>query len=119
MDHPTIGLPKGMGFREFGIAAKILGQLAERGYPDGFDGEHSRVGIRFNPRSGYVYLYNEDGDEALLNSDGILESWYFLGGTGFEGFFGDLRKKYRKGEITDVDDIADYKSICEMKGVLP
>lgn len=118
-EHPTISLPKGMGFREFGIAAKILGQLAESGYPDDFDGVYSKVGIGFNPKSGCVYLYNEDGDCACLNEDGILETWFYLGGTGIEGFFNDLRKKYHNEEITDECDLEDYKNICEMKGVLP
>lgn len=116
IEHPSIRLPQGMGFRELKIAARILMEVAKHGFPDDFDGTHSPVYIGFNPKSGCVYLANEDGDSAMMNGD-RLEVWYYLGYSGTEGFFEDLRIKYTRGEIEHEEDREEFRQIAQRRGI--
>lgn len=115
-EHAYIKIPPRMGFREYKMAAAILNDLAEHGFPVDWMDEQSPLSIGFNPKSGFVYLCNEEGDCAVMNGD-RLEIWYYLGYAGVEGFFEDLRRKYTRGEIENEDDREEFRRIAQRRGI--
>lgn len=99
------------------IAAEILEALSNGDCPDEFYREDME--IKFNSRSGCVYLVNCDYQVAMMN-DGKLEMFYTLGYSGDEGFVDDLKELYDNGDICDEDleelyDIFDRNSVDYVK----
>ena len=101
------------GFRELEELRDILSAWIDNGLPDDF--EDSDVHPEFNEHSGYVFLTNSEHQAALLN-DGKLETFYWLAGTGIEGFLDELIDMFNNGEITDEDDLENLKYIFKDNG---
>lgn len=102
------------GYRELAILRDLLSAMLEHGLPDDFwDNE---VVPMMNTYSGNVFLTNSEYEVAMLTGDGTLESWYYLNGTGIEGFYDDLISMYEDGTITDDDDLEQLADLCENHG---
>lgn len=100
------------GYRELSMAADLLKAITDNGYPDDFDEEGVR--IEFNPNSGNVFLTNDNFD-CCMEVNGKLESWYWLGYHGYEGFLDDLIDEFDNGYI-EHEDWEELAGICENNG---
>ena len=76
------------GHREREMATELLNAMSKQGLPKDFYGEN--VSVSFNTHSGNVFLTNEDYQVAMMNGDD-LESWYYCGECGHEGFKEDMQ----------------------------
>ena len=105
-EHAYIKIPPRMGFREYKMAAAILNDLAEHGFPVDWIDEQSPLSIGFNPRSGFVYLCNEEGDCAVM----LCGSRLFLRGFAPKVYLRrDRARRSQRGIPTD----------CTKEGDLP
>jgi len=91
------------GYIELAEAGKLLTKYANN--PNILDGDN--ISIEFNPRSGNVFLVDEDYNVAMMNGD-TLEQWYNCPYCGHEGFLEDMKHK------PEDDDCTEY---MEMIGV--
>jgi len=96
--------------REREILIQIMRAWGEGGLPDDFSDD--RVRPAFNRNSGHVFLVNDDHQVCMLR-DGSLESWYYLGYGGQEGFFDDLVPLYPD---LHPDDQFYLRQIAEIRG---
>ena len=55
------------GYRELDIASKLLGKVAEHGYPKEFSDQG--VSLQMNVNSGYVFLTNDQYQVLLLENN--------------------------------------------------
>lgn len=76
------------GFMELEEVEKLIRAWKEQGLPDDFYNED--VHIMFNKNSGSVFLTNSEFQVATMNGDD-LESWYYCGNCGHEGFKEDCQ----------------------------
>ena len=74
--------------RELEELRDILTAWLEHGLPDDF--ENDEVVPMMNKNSGNVFLTNSEYQVAML-SDDKLESWYYCGNCGHEGFKDDCQ----------------------------
>ena len=92
MDHYTESLDRiiSMGAEVRNKLRDLLDAWDKQGLPSDFydDGER----IAYNEHSKNLFIVNNDNQVAMLNSNGKLESWYFLPYDGHEGFLDDLIK---------------------------
>ena len=102
------------GYRELALAGELLKAYGDNGAPRDFD--EQGVSLTFNTNSGNVFLTNENADVCMMTSDKTLESWYYLGYEGHEGFLDDLLDYYRLGGIKHPDDIQQLRDIAKTNG---
>lgn len=102
------------GYRELDMLCELLNAMKEQGLPRDFDDD--KVVPAFNMMSGDVFLTNSEYQVAMLNGD-KLESWYFLGYHGNEGFLDELLIDYDNGNIM-LQDFEELADICEENGEL-
>jgi hypothetical protein len=76
------------GLREREILVELLSAWNNHGLPDDFCDD--KVVPMMNANSGNVFLTNSEFEVAMLN-DGKLESWYYCGNCGHEGFAEDCK----------------------------
>lgn len=76
------------GSREREILIRLLQAWREQGLPEDFDLDE--VVPMMNRNSGSVFLTNSSYQVAFLNG-GNLESWYYCGNCGHEGFAEDCQ----------------------------
>ena len=100
------------GYRELDMLCELLNAMKEQGLPRDF--EDDEVVPMFNMMSGNVFLTNSEYQVAMLNGD-KLESWYFLGYHGNEGFLDELLIDYNNGNIMS-EDFEELADICEENG---
>lgn len=84
------------GLQELNEAALILTALEKHGYPEDFEID-GMVSIEFNKDFGDVYLINDKGQKAMVNTDpgcGELFMFYTLPGNGFRGSAEDALEEY-------------------------
>ena len=74
-------------YREREEFIKILQLWQRDGLPENF--YEGGVRVAMNAKSGHVFLTNEDYQCCMRNGD-MLEMWYTLPESGYEGFLGDL-----------------------------
>ena len=75
------------GYREREMLVELLTAWNEQGLPEDF--YNDEVTPMMNINSGNVFLTNSEYQVAMMNGD-ELESFYYLGGTGKEGFLNEL-----------------------------
>lgn len=101
------------GYRELAMLEELLKAMREQGLPEDFYDDE--VVPMFNCNSGNVFLTNSDYQTAMLNGD-KLESFYWLGYHGNEGFLDELLEQYEDGEVMD-EDLEELANICERNGL--
>ena len=77
----------GWGYREMDLAAKLLDKFSDRPADCGLE---EPISLGFNLDSGCVFLFDGDGNTAMLNGD-KLERHYSCPECGTEGFADDLK----------------------------
>lgn len=97
------------GYRELAIVRDLLTAMIDEGLPSDFD--NNGVVPMMNKNSGNVFLTNEDYQVAMLHG-GKLESFYWLGYHGYEGFLDELLTDYDNGNI-ESEDWEELADICE------
>jgi len=76
----------GWGYHEMDLAAKLLDKFSDRPADCGLE---EPISLGFNLDSGCVFLFDGDGNTAMLNGD-KLETWYDCPYCGHEGFKEDM-----------------------------
>jgi hypothetical protein len=76
------------GSRERGLLVALLQAWKKQGLPEDFEG--NEVVPMMNRNSGNVFLTNSEYQVAMMNGD-TLESWYYCGKCGHEGFLDDCQ----------------------------
>lgn len=76
------------GYREITMTRDLLSAWLDKGLPDDF--EENEVTVMLNMNSGNVFLTNSEFQVAMMNGD-ALESWYYCGNCGHEGFADDCK----------------------------
>lgn len=102
----SIVIDNDFGYRELEIAGKLLQEIANSNI------SKNGLTIEFNRNTGDVFALNDDGVTYMLNSEGKLETFYILSGSGYEGFYEDLLSEYELGNIDNKDDLEDLKDIA-------
>ena len=108
---------KDFGYYELAEAADLLTALKLGRYSGRCDermGEVSRIG--FNRNSGNVWLEDEDYQTFMVDDDGRLYQFYFLGYAGTEGSADDLWEQFEDGNI-DENDLEELADIFEAEGM--
>lgn len=68
----------------------------------------NKIDIGFNVNSGNVYLFDEDGNVAMMNGDN-LEMFYTTPDKGIEGFYDELMLEYEYMSPDDKAFMIDIK----------
>lgn len=100
------------GAIELYMLEQLLKAMREQGLPEDF--YDNEVVPMFNCYSGNVFLTNSEYQVAMMNGEN-LESFYFLGYHGYEGFLDDLLTDYDNGNI-EKEDWEQLADICEANG---
>ena len=99
------------GGREREMLVELLNAWNEQGLPEDF--YNDEVTPMMNTYSGNVFLTNSEYQVAMMNGDD-LESFYYLSGTGREGFYDELIEDFEEdGENWDSDDLEQLIFIAE------
>lgn len=88
------------GNRELILLIELLQARIGQGLPDDFDDDE--VYPMMNQDSGNVFLTNSEYQVAMMNGD-KLESFYWLGYAGTEGFIDELWQQFQDGDINEND----------------
>lgn len=89
---------EGWGYRELDEAAKLLDQYSDRPTESGIEGD---LKLGFNMDSGNVFLYDDEGNCAMLNAEDKLEPWYSCPSCGHEGFKADMAHVPESSECSE------------------
>lgn len=109
------------GQAESNEAALIFAGLSKHGYPEEFDTD-GIVSLAFNANFGSVYLMNDKGQKAAVNSDpgcGELYMIYTLPDNGMEGAADEISNEYSTDSsafsVTDVLYMWENKILPQQK----
>lgn len=108
---------KDFGYYELAEAADLLTALKLGRYSGRCDermGEVSRIG--FNRNSGNVWLEDEDYQTFMVDTEGRLYQFYYLGYAGTEGSAEELWDEFEAGNI-DENDLEELADILEAEGM--
>lgn len=113
-----IKIPEGFTApRELGEAAQLLDLISDRKYVyplnQPFDTDYG-FSIGFNPNSGYVFAFNEDG-ETVFAGDGELVLFISTSWSGKEGTIEEHINEIPYGDYEE-DDIEDVRLYVEVSG---
>ena len=101
------------GYRQLAMLEELLKAMREQGLPNDFDDDE--VHPMMNTNSGNVFLTNSEYEVAMMNGD-KLESFYWLGYGGNEGFLDELLEQYENGEVGS-EDLEELANICDQNGL--
>ena len=108
---------KDFGYYELAEAADLLTALKLGRYSGHCDERMSEVSrIGFNRNSGKVWLEDEDYNVFMVDDEGRLYQFYFLGYAGTEGSADDLWGEFEDGNI-DENDLEELADILEAEGM--
>lgn len=102
------------GYREISIAADLMKAYAEGKAPEWFSDDS--VTVEFNSHSGFVFLTNSSYEVLMLDDDGSLYGWHYLGYHGYEGSAADLWEMWERNEI-ESEDWEELAWVFEMEGM--
>lgn len=108
---------KDFGYYELAEAADLLTALKLGRYSGRCDERMSEVSrIGFNRNSGNVWLEDEDYQTFMVDTEGRLYQFYYLGYAGAEGSAEDLWDEFEAGNI-DENDLEELADILEAEGM--
>lgn len=108
---------KDFGYYELAEAADLLTALKLGRYSGRCDERMSEVSrIGFNRNSGKIWLEDEDYNVFMVDDEGRLYQFYFLGYAGTEGSADDLWGEFEDGNI-DENDLEELADILEAEGM--
>jgi len=81
------------GYRELKLAGELLSALKTEKDKTKFLGDG--VAVEFNPKSGHVFLIDEDLNVAMMNGDN-LEDFFSCPECGHEGFLDEMKHNGNK-----------------------
>lgn len=99
--NATISNLEKYGYREIIMAADLMKAYAEGKAPHWFYDDC--VTVEFNPNSGCVFLTNSDCQVLMVDNNGNLYTWYYLGYHGNEGDIEMLWMDYKSSGIGKED----------------
>ena len=117
MYEPVTYNLKDFGYYELAEAADLLTALKLGRYSGHCDERMSEVSrIGFNRNSGKVWLEDEDYQTFMVDDEGRLYQFYYLGYAGTEGSAEDLWEEFKDGNI-DENDLEELADIFENEGM--
>ena len=117
MYNPVTYKLKDFGYYELAEAADLLTALKLGRYSGRCDERMSEVSrIGFNRNSGHVWLEDDDYNTFMVDDEGRLYQFYFLGYAGTEGSAEDLWEEFEAGNI-DENDLEELADIFEAEGM--
>jgi hypothetical protein len=112
------------GMREMKQAQKLLRAYVNADVTQLFNERFSHEGVtlELNPRSGYVFLTNDELQVGMLNYEAagyeepLLDLWLFSPHDGVEGFVEDLVELYLENDLTGDDQAYLFDVLGDVEG---
>lgn len=114
MNNTTLANLENFGCWEIEQAADLMREYANGNAPDWFSNDG--VTVEFNPNSGTVFLINSEYDILVLDDNGDLVGFHFLGYHGYEGTAEELWQMFEDGDI-EPEDWEELANVLEMEGM--